>query len=62
MHESKSLYKLDMILKEAAYGNTVSKVKDNKKTARKNESVSKIQPVVITKELVERIIKRVERI
>lgn len=62
MRDTNTLYKLDEILTEAVHGSAVSNVKEGGKTSKNIKSGRKIPATIITKELVERIIKRVERI
>jgi len=62
MFETKTRYKLDALLKEEVYVHIPPELKIGKKPKRNNETNSKNQPVKISKDLVERIIKRVERI
>ncbi|MCH7664205.1 MAG: hypothetical protein IH859_10105 [Chloroflexi bacterium] len=62
MFETKKRYKLDAPLKEEVYVHIPSELKVGRKPKRNNETNSKNQPVKISKDLLERIIKRVERI
>ncbi len=62
MFETNTRNKLDALLKEEVYVHIPPELKIGKKPKRNNETNSKNQPVKISKDLVERIIKRVERI
>ena len=62
MLESKTRYKLDVLLKEEVYVHIPPEVKVGRKPRRNNQTNRKVQPVNVSIDLVKRIIKKIERI